>query len=208
LVEAGSSAPEAVKVYTMNEAVFLGEDQHIGSVAVGKQADLVLLKGDLDKGANRGCHKLRPDSRSCNSVRGRTEPSSAIDASSESASKPWTDHNPAAGNRSYGSALQDGFAVDGFLIVEIAAPILEHAHVGNACSWVPGESPPIRKLTSNLPKSRLRGDFETKLMRWSACAVKRCLVHCGWKSHPGTGSFRPVAIGAAVEVTKLLKPPM
>jgi predicted amidohydrolase YtcJ len=54
LVEAGSSAPEAVKVYTMNEAVFLGEDQHIGSVAVGKQADLVLLKGDLDKGANRG----------------------------------------------------------------------------------------------------------------------------------------------------------
>ena len=54
MVEAGSSAPEAVKVYTMNEAVFLGEDQHIGSVAVGKQADLVLLKGDLDKGANRG----------------------------------------------------------------------------------------------------------------------------------------------------------
>jgi hypothetical protein len=45
-------------------------------------------------------------------------------------------------------------------------------------------------------------------MGWSACAVKRRLVHSGCKSHPGTGSFHPVAIGAVVEVTKLLKPPM
>ncbi len=37
---------------------------------------------------------------------------------------------------------------------------------------------------------------------------ERRLVHSGCKSHPGTGSFRPVAIGAAVEVTKLLKPPV
>jgi hypothetical protein len=37
---------------------------------------------------------------------------------------------------------------------------------------------------------------------------ERRLVHSGCKSHPGTGSFRPVAIGAAVEVTKLLKLPM
>ena len=37
---------------------------------------------------------------------------------------------------------------------------------------------------------------------------ERRSVHSGCKSHPGTGSFRPVAIGAAVEVTKLLKPPM
>ncbi len=36
----------------------------------------------------------------------------------------------------------------------------------------------------------------------------RRLVHSGCKSHPGTGSFHPVAIGAAVEATKLLKPPM
>jgi imidazolonepropionase-like amidohydrolase len=49
LVEAGFSVPEAVKIYTMNGAVFLGEDQHIGTIVVGKQADLVLLKGDLDK---------------------------------------------------------------------------------------------------------------------------------------------------------------
>jgi hypothetical protein len=37
---------------------------------------------------------------------------------------------------------------------------------------------------------------------------ERRLVHSGCKSHPGTGSFRPVAIGAAAEVTKLLKPPV
>jgi hypothetical protein len=37
---------------------------------------------------------------------------------------------------------------------------------------------------------------------------ERRLVHSECKSHPGTGSFRPVAIGAAVEVTKLLKPPV
>ena len=37
---------------------------------------------------------------------------------------------------------------------------------------------------------------------------ERRLVHSGCKSHPGAGSFRPVAIGAAVEVTKLLKPPV
>ena len=37
---------------------------------------------------------------------------------------------------------------------------------------------------------------------------ERRLVHSGCKSHPGTGSFRPVAIGAAVEVTKLLKHPV
>jgi imidazolonepropionase-like amidohydrolase len=49
LVEAGFTVPEAVKIYTLNGATFLGQDQHIGSVAVGKQADLVLLKGNLDK---------------------------------------------------------------------------------------------------------------------------------------------------------------
>src|ERR1700729_1486509 len=37
---------------------------------------------------------------------------------------------------------------------------------------------------------------------------ERRLVHSGCNSHPGTGSFRPVVIGAAVEVTKLLKPPV
>ena len=41
---------------------------------------------------------------------------------------------------------------------------------------------------------------ETKVRRGKA------LVHSGWKSRPGAGSFRPVTIEAAVEVTKPLKP--
>ena len=35
---------------------------------------------------------------------------------------------------------------------------------------------------------------------------EKALVHSGCKSHPGTGSFHPVAIEAATEVTKSLKP--
>ena len=38
------------------------------------------------------------------------------------------------------------------------------------------------------------------------CAVKRCLVFSGCNSHPATGSLQPVAIGAAVEVTKPSEP--
>ena len=34
------------------------------------------------------------------------------------------------------------------------------------------------------------------------CAVKGCLAFSGCNSHPATGSLQPVAIGAAVEVTK------
>ncbi|HET7442685.1 MAG TPA: hypothetical protein VFJ47_15385, partial [Terriglobales bacterium] len=39
-----------------------------------------------------------------------------------------------------------------------------------------------------------------------ACAVKRRWSSVRRKTHPGTGSLHPVAIGAVVEVTKLLKP--
>lgn len=49
LVEAGFTVPEAVHIYTQNGAEFLGEDKEIGSVAVGKRADLLLLDGDLAK---------------------------------------------------------------------------------------------------------------------------------------------------------------
>ena len=38
------------------------------------------------------------------------------------------------------------------------------------------------------------------------CAVKRCWVFSGCNSHPATGSLQPVAIGAAVEVTKPSEP--
>jgi hypothetical protein len=44
-----------------------------------------------------------------------------------------------------------------------------------------------------------------------ACFIVRrekALDFSGCKSRPGTGSLHPVAIGAAVEVTKLLKPPV
>ena len=33
----------------MNGATYLGQQDHIGSIAVGKQADLVLIKGDPSK---------------------------------------------------------------------------------------------------------------------------------------------------------------
>jgi hypothetical protein len=36
----------------------------------------------------------------------------------------------------------------------------------------------------------------------------KALDHSGCKSHPGTGSLHPVAIGGAEEVTNLLKPPV
>lgn len=46
LVEAGFSTAEAIKVASLNGAKFLGEDSRIGSIAVGKQADLMVVKGN------------------------------------------------------------------------------------------------------------------------------------------------------------------
>ena len=46
LVEAGFTPLEAIKIASLNGAQFLGEDDHIGSLAAGKQADIVLTKGD------------------------------------------------------------------------------------------------------------------------------------------------------------------
>ena len=40
------------------------------------------------------------------------------------------------------------------------------------------------------------------------CAVKRRWIFSGCKSHPATRSLQPVAIGAAVEVTKPPEPSM
>ena len=47
LAEAGFSPAEAIHIATQNGATFLGESERIGIVAAGKQADLVLLDGDL-----------------------------------------------------------------------------------------------------------------------------------------------------------------
>jgi len=46
LVEAGLSPVEAIKVATLDGARALGREEELGTVAVGKRADLVLIKGD------------------------------------------------------------------------------------------------------------------------------------------------------------------
>ena len=49
LVEAGFTPIEAIKIATWNGAQYLGELDRIGSLAAGKQADMVLIKGDPAK---------------------------------------------------------------------------------------------------------------------------------------------------------------
>jgi imidazolonepropionase-like amidohydrolase len=46
LVDAGFSPVEAITIGTMNAATYLGRDARIGSIAAGKQADLVVVAGD------------------------------------------------------------------------------------------------------------------------------------------------------------------
>src|SRR6185503_13964456 len=46
LVEAGFTPVEAIKIATLNGAKWLGEDSRIGSIAIGKQADLMIVKGN------------------------------------------------------------------------------------------------------------------------------------------------------------------
>lgn len=46
LVEAGFSPVEAIKIATWNGAAYLGKQDQIGSIALGKNADLVIIKGD------------------------------------------------------------------------------------------------------------------------------------------------------------------
>lgn len=46
LVEAGFTPVEAIKIATLNGATFLKQADRIGSLAVGKQADIALVKGD------------------------------------------------------------------------------------------------------------------------------------------------------------------
>ena len=46
LVEAGFTPTAAIQIGTQNGARFLGRDRDIGTLAVGKRADLILVKGD------------------------------------------------------------------------------------------------------------------------------------------------------------------
>ena len=49
LVEAGFTPLEAIHIATYNGAQYLGEADRIGTIAAGKQADLVVIKGDPSK---------------------------------------------------------------------------------------------------------------------------------------------------------------
>ena len=49
LVEAGFTPLEAIHIATFNGAQYLGEADKIGTIAAGKQADLVVIKGDPSK---------------------------------------------------------------------------------------------------------------------------------------------------------------
>ncbi len=46
LVEAGFTPEQAIQIYTYNGASYLGQTARIGSIAAGKQADLVVVEGD------------------------------------------------------------------------------------------------------------------------------------------------------------------
>ncbi len=49
LVEAGFTPEQAIQIYTQNGAKYLGREDRIGTIAVGKQADLVIVTGDPAK---------------------------------------------------------------------------------------------------------------------------------------------------------------
>jgi hypothetical protein len=49
LVEAGFTPLEAIHIQTENGARFLGESDRIGTIAAGKQADIVVIHGDPTK---------------------------------------------------------------------------------------------------------------------------------------------------------------
>ena len=51
LVEAGFGFPQALKIATLNGAWFLGRDKDVGSLEVGKRADMALVEGDPAKDA-------------------------------------------------------------------------------------------------------------------------------------------------------------
>lgn len=46
LVEAGFTPLEAIRIASLNGAIFLGEESRIGSISAGKQADLMVVKGN------------------------------------------------------------------------------------------------------------------------------------------------------------------
>ena len=49
LVEAGFTPQQAIQIYTQNAAKYLGREDRIGTIAAGKQADLIVVAGDAAK---------------------------------------------------------------------------------------------------------------------------------------------------------------
>jgi enamidase len=49
LVEAGFSFEQALKIATLNGAKYLGRDKDVGTLSVGKRADLTVIEGDPSK---------------------------------------------------------------------------------------------------------------------------------------------------------------
>ena len=48
LIEAGFSVADAIKISSLNGAEYLERSDRVGSISIGKQADLVLVDGDLE----------------------------------------------------------------------------------------------------------------------------------------------------------------
>ena len=48
-MDGGFTPLEAIKIATLNGATYLGQADRIGSIAVGKDANVVVLKGDPSK---------------------------------------------------------------------------------------------------------------------------------------------------------------
>jgi hypothetical protein len=46
VTDAGFTPAEAIKIATLNGAIYLGQQAHIGSVETGKDADLMIVRGD------------------------------------------------------------------------------------------------------------------------------------------------------------------
>jgi enamidase len=51
LAEEGFSFPQALKIATLNGAHYLGRDRDVGTLAVGKRADIAVVTGDPMKNA-------------------------------------------------------------------------------------------------------------------------------------------------------------
>jgi imidazolonepropionase-like amidohydrolase len=48
-VEGGFTPVQAIKISTLNGAIYLGREKEIGTIEAGKQADLILINGDPEQ---------------------------------------------------------------------------------------------------------------------------------------------------------------